>query len=103
MKNESTKDRYMHVCIQLASLFTFGQESKTFQHTIEQGETVYAIATMYGVSTEAIYKLNPGSKEGIKAGEVLLILKRRFLHPGIIWKLILSIPSNPRKRYMPFL
>ena len=60
-----------------ASLFTFGQESKTFQHTIEQGETVYAIATMYGVSTEAIYKLNPGSKEGIKAGEVLLIPQKK--------------------------
>lgn len=59
--------------LSVASLTAFGQDSKTFQHTIEQGETVYAIATMYGVTTEAIYKLNPGSKEGIKAGEVLLI------------------------------
>ena len=65
-----------------ASLFTFGQESKTFQHTIEQGETVYAIATMYGVSTEAIYKLNPGSKEGIKAGEVLLIPQKKVSASG---------------------
>lgn len=63
--------------LSVASLTAFGQDSKTFQHTIEQGETVYAIATMYGVTTEAIYKLNPGSKEGIKAGEVLLIPQKK--------------------------
>lgn len=63
--------------LSVVSLTAFGQDSKTFQHTIEQGETVYAIATMYGVTTEAIYKLNPGSKEGIKAGEVLLIPQKK--------------------------
>lgn len=63
--------------LSVASLTAFGQDSKIFQHTIEQGETVYAIATMYGVTTEAIYKLNPGSKEGIKAGEVLLIPQKK--------------------------
>ena len=57
----------------LASVSISAQSDKTFRHTIEAGETVYAIATMYGVSTEAIYKLNPGSREGIRAGEVLLV------------------------------
>lgn len=52
------------------------QNDKTFRHTIELGQTVYSIATMYGVSTEAIYKLNPDSKKGIKAGGVLLIPKQ---------------------------
>lgn len=68
--------------LSFASLSIFGQDGKTFQHTIEQGETVYAIATMYGVSTEAIYKLNPGSKEGIKAGEVLLIPQKKASASG---------------------
>lgn len=68
--------------LSFASLSVFGQDGKTFQHTIEQGETVYAIATMYGVSTEAIYKLNPGSKEGIKAGEVLLIPQKKASASG---------------------
>lgn len=68
--------------LSVASLTAFGQDSKTFQHTIEQGETVYAIATMYGVTTEAIYKLNPGSKEGIKAGEVLLIPQKKASTKG---------------------
>ncbi len=52
------------------------QNDKTFRHTIELGQTVYSIATMYGVSTETIYKLNPDSKKGIKAGGVLLIPKQ---------------------------
>ena len=47
--------------------------SNTFEHTIERGETVYAIATMYGVSVDDIYRLNPESKTGIKAGDKLRI------------------------------
>lgn len=49
------------------------QHSNIFHHTIERGETVYSIATMYGVSESDIYKLNPGSQESIKAGAVLII------------------------------
>lgn len=47
--------------------------SNIFHHTIERGQTVYSIATMYGVSEDDIYRLNPGSKESIKAGAVLII------------------------------
>lgn len=65
---------YIVAClVGLASVSLSAQNEQTFRHTIEAGETVYAIATMYGVSTEAIYRLNPGSQEGIRAGEVLLI------------------------------
>ena len=41
-----------------------GQDNNVFYHTIERGQTVYAIATMYGVTTDDIYRLNPGSKDG---------------------------------------
>ncbi|SEF41332.1 PBP1 and LysM peptidoglycan-binding domain-containing protein [Parabacteroides chinchillae] len=51
----------------------YEQSDDIFYHTIEQGQTVYAIATMYGVSVDDIYRLNPESKEGIKAGAVLKI------------------------------
>ncbi len=47
-----------------------------FYHTIERGQTVYAIATMYGVSVDDIYRLNPNSREVIKAGETLKIPQR---------------------------
>lgn len=54
-------------------IFTNEQGTDIFYHTIERGQTVYAIATMYGVSVEDIYRLNPESKEGIKAGSTLRI------------------------------
>ena len=49
------------------------RKDDTFCHTIERGQTVYAIATMYGVSVDDIYRLNPGSENGIKAGATLRI------------------------------
>lgn len=80
------------ICV-LAMMFGWGFESqaqrdnisvrivserdKTFSHTIERGQTVYAIATMYGVSTEDIYRLNPDSRNGIKAGDTLLIPQQK--------------------------
>lgn len=50
-----------------------GQNGDIFYHTIERGQTVYAIATMYGVTVEDIYRLNPESRESIKAGATLKI------------------------------
>lgn len=55
---------------------TSGQDSDVFYHTIERGQTVYSIATMYGVTTADIYRLNPESKDGIKAGATLKIPQR---------------------------
>lgn len=70
----------------LSGTFTYPQQSdrqviftneqgngNIFYHTIERGQTVYAIATMYGVTVEEIYRLNPGSRDGIKAGATLRI------------------------------
>ena len=57
-------------------VITSEQGNNVFYHTIERGQTVYAIATMYGVTTEDIYRLNPDSKKGIKAGSTLKIPQR---------------------------
>lgn len=52
----------------------FSQDNESyFLHTIERGQTIFSIANMYGVTQDAILKLNPGSETGIKAGEVLKI------------------------------
>lgn len=59
------------------SIRIVSERDKTFSHTIERGQTVYAIATMYGVSTEDIYRLNPDSRNGIKAGDTLLIPQQK--------------------------
>ena len=42
-------------------------------HTIEKGQSLYSIASMYGVSQSDIIKLNPGSDEKIFIGRTLRI------------------------------
>ncbi|MDR1526760.1 MAG: LysM peptidoglycan-binding domain-containing protein [Dysgonamonadaceae bacterium] len=51
----------------------FTQEGDYFLHTVEQGQTVYSIARMYNVQEEAVYRLNPGSRESIQTGAQLKI------------------------------
>lgn len=42
-------------------------------HSIKKGESVYQISRQYGVSINAIFDLNPGSRDVIYAGRTLLI------------------------------
>lgn len=50
------------------------QENQSyFLHTIEKGQSLYSIASMYGVSQTDIIKLNPGSDEKIYIGRTLRI------------------------------
>lgn len=63
----------------LAGACSFGanaQENQSyFLHTIEKGQSLYSIASMYGVSQSDIVKLNPGSDEKIYVGRALRIPK----------------------------
>lgn len=50
------------------------QENQSyFLHTIEKGQSLYSIASMYGVSQADIIKLNPGSDDKIFIGHTLRI------------------------------
>lgn len=52
----------------------FAQEATDyFLHTIQKGENLYSIASMYKVSKEDIIKLNPGSDRVIFTGKALKI------------------------------
>ncbi len=42
-------------------------------HRVQQGETVYSIAKEYGLSENAIYRLNPDAKNGISSNSVLIL------------------------------
>lgn len=54
--------------------FAAAQESQSyFLHTIEKGQSLYSIASMYGVSQSDIIKLNPESNEKIYVGRALRI------------------------------
>ncbi|MCC8171095.1 MAG: LysM peptidoglycan-binding domain-containing protein [Parabacteroides sp.] len=58
------------------------EETNVFYHTVEPGQTVYAIATMYGVTVEDIYRLNPESKGGIRSGAKLVIPQKKETAAG---------------------
>lgn len=56
------------------SIGAIAQENQSyFLHTIEKGQSLYSIASMYGVSQADIIKLNPGSDERIFIGRTLRI------------------------------
>lgn len=56
------------------SLSAVAQENLSyFLHTIEKGQSLYSIASMYGVSQSDIIRLNPGSEEKIYIGRTLRI------------------------------
>jgi hypothetical protein len=42
-------------------------------HTVVKGETPYSVAKLYGLSISDIYEANPGTENGLKIGQVLVI------------------------------
>lgn len=46
---------------------------QTLTHQVKHGETVYGIASQYGIPVDAIYAAHPSAKSGIKAGEKIII------------------------------
>lgn len=63
--------------ILLAGACSFGalaQENQSyFLHTIEKGQSLYSISSMYSVTQDDIVKLNPGSDDKIYVGRTLRI------------------------------
>ena len=58
----------------LCNLPVIAQENQSyFLHTIEKGQSLYSIASMYGVTQADIIRLNPGSDDKIYAGQTLRI------------------------------
>lgn len=56
------------------SMGAIAQENQSyFLHTIEKGQSLYSISSMYGVTQSDIVKLNPGSDEKIFVGRTLRI------------------------------
>lgn len=49
------------------------QLDNSFSHTVMRGQTLYSIASMYGISMDDIVGLNPGSDKQLKAGQTLRI------------------------------
>ena len=52
---------------------TVAAQTNYKSHNVKDGETVYSIAKQYGVTEEAIYRLNPDARKGIQANNILII------------------------------
>ena len=68
-------------CLLLLSLLSLGQSraqqaDNSFLHTIEKGQSLYSIASMYGVTVQDIVQLNPGSDQKIVTGRTLRIPRK---------------------------
>ncbi len=50
---------------------TYAQQFKS--HKVVKGDNVYRIAKRYNTTPEAIYRINPTAKDGIKEGQILAI------------------------------
>ena len=53
-----------------------------FLHTVTQGQGLYSISRMYGVTEDDIIKLNPGSESVIRTGQELRIPNRKVVSSG---------------------
>lgn len=55
---------------------TLVKVSKTeLSHVVKKGETVYSISQLYDIPVETIYSLNKSSKNGVRAGDTLILSK----------------------------
>lgn len=67
----------------LTMLFAISANAQDyFLHTVTQGQGLYSISRMYGVTEDEIIKLNPGSEKVIRTGEQLRIPNRKQTASG---------------------
>lgn len=57
----------------VAGMAQVSQADNSFSHTVMRGQTLYSIASMYGVKVDDIVGMNPGSDKQLKAGATLRI------------------------------
>lgn len=62
---------------------SYAQENQSyFLHTIEKGQNLYSISSMYNVTTADIARLNPGCEDKIYAGQAIKIPKVKASQKG---------------------
>ena len=71
------------LAVLLAAAFNAAASAQDyFLHTVTQGQGLYSISRMYGVTEDEIIKLNPGSEKVIRAGQELRIPNRKVIATG---------------------
>lgn len=74
----------------------YGASTTTTMHVVKKGETLFSLAGKYGVPSEAITALNPGSENGIKIGQTLVIPGGdAVVKPPVAIDIVPEVPSQP--------
>ncbi len=82
---------FIFTLILVSSIESIAQNNgDNFLHTIQKGENLYTIASMYNVSKEEIIKLNPGSDKVIYSGKTLIIPQKNIAKDNDIFYTIKS-------------
>lgn len=72
-------------------------------YRVSKGETVYAITKKFNLSSEYFEKLNPGSKAGLKEGQLVAIGEKTPIKTAVTTNTITKIPADtfPLKIHFP--
>lgn len=69
--------------ISTSYVISYAQENQSyFLHTIEKGQSLYSISSMYNLTTADIVRLNPGCEEKLYAGQMIKIPKGKSSQKG---------------------
>ncbi|MBN2274121.1 MAG: LysM peptidoglycan-binding domain-containing protein [Bacteroidales bacterium] len=84
---------YSHVIIPSSPKEVKQHDKRFYYHTVKPGQTVYFLSKKYDVPEEWIYQFNPGARESLTAGQVVIIPKRKEFES------ILAVQDTAEYRY----
>lgn len=65
--------KYLVLLFLCTSNFIFAQQEKTLTHKVAKGENIFQIAKSYNITPSDIYKINPGTENGIQENQILIV------------------------------
>ena len=65
--------KYLVLLFLCMTNFVFAQQEKTLSHKVNKGENIFQIAKKYDMTPLDIYKLNPGTENGIQENQILIV------------------------------
>ncbi|AIG30643.1 peptidoglycan-binding protein [Flavobacterium psychrophilum] len=71
--------KYLVLLFLCISNFVFAQQEKTLNHKVIKGENIFQIAKTYNITPSDIYKINPGTENGIQENQILIIPNKAII------------------------
>lgn len=65
--------KYLVVLFLCISNFVSAQQEKTLTHKVTKGENIFQIAKAYNITPSDIYKVNPGTENGVQENQIIIV------------------------------